>query len=77
MLSHDSCCTLPYSSLVTWNALVREAGLEPDSATLTVAMVVDGTSATGANFSTGIGGAIVPRRLLSFTFRFQVYAHFF
>ena len=28
-LSHDSSCTLPYASLVTWQALVNEAGNDP------------------------------------------------
>ena len=33
---------------MTWQALVKEGGLQPDSAALTVAMVVDGTSSTGS-----------------------------
>jgi hypothetical protein len=33
---------------MTWQALVKEGGLHPDNAALTVAMVVDGTSSTGS-----------------------------
>ena len=47
-MNHETSCTLPYASLMTWQALVKEGGLQPDSAALTVAMVVDGTSSTGS-----------------------------
>jgi hypothetical protein len=48
VMNHETSCTLPYASLMTWQALVKEAGLQPDNAALTVAMVVDGTSSTGS-----------------------------